>query len=46
MFCALNGHQLDVPAEETVTTMLAVVAGELDEAGLPQWLAEWVDRES
>jgi prophage maintenance system killer protein len=44
MFCVLNGHELDVPTEEAVTTMLAVAAGELDEAGLSQWLAVWVDR--
>lgn len=46
MFCALNGHELDVPTAEAVTTMLAVAAGDLDEAGLSLWLAAWVDRES
>lgn len=45
-FASLNGHQLDVPAAEAVTTMLAVAAGDLDEAGLSQWLAGWIDRES
>jgi death-on-curing protein len=46
MFCALNDHQLDVPTEEAVTAMLAVAAGNLDEAGLSRWLAVWLDRES
>jgi death on curing protein len=27
MFCALNGHRLEVPAEEPVDTMLAIAAG-------------------
>jgi death-on-curing protein len=45
MFCVLNGHELEVPTEEAVTTMLAVAAGDLDEAGLSRWLAVWVDRE-
>ena len=44
-FCALNGHDLHVPTEEAVRTMLSVAAGDLDEAGLAQWLAVWVDRE-
>jgi hypothetical protein len=39
MFCVLNGHHLHVPTEEAVTTMLAVAVGDLDEAGLSQWLA-------
>jgi death-on-curing protein len=46
MFCMLNGHELDVPTEEAVSTMLAVAAGDLDEAGLSQWLAVWVARKS
>ena len=44
MFCALNGRQLQVPTEEAVTTMQSVAAGDLDEAGLAQWLAVWVHR--
>ena len=44
MFCALNGRRLQVPTEEAVTTMQSVAAGDLDEAGLAQWLAVWVDR--
>ena len=45
MFCALNGHDLQVPTEEAVRTMLSVASGDLNEAGLAQWLAVWVDRE-
>ena len=45
MFCALNGHDLHVPTEEAVRTMLSVATGDLDEAGFAQWLAVWVDRE-
>lgn len=45
MFCMLNGHDLNVPTEEAVTTMLSVAAGDLDETGLAEWLAVWVDRE-
>ena len=44
MFCALKGRQLQVPTEEAVTTMQSVAAGDLDEAGLAQWLVVWVDR--
>ena len=40
-----DGRELDVPTEQAVTTMLAVAAGDLDEAALSQWLAVWVDRE-
>ena len=40
MFCALNGFTLAVPTGEAVDTMVAVAAGDLDEAGLAAWLAE------
>ncbi len=46
MFCALNEHDLDVPTEEAVRTMLSVAAGDLDEAGLAQWLAGRNDSEN
>jgi len=39
----LNGHQLIVPADDAVSTMLGVAAGEVDEAALAQWLSKWVD---
>ena len=40
MFCALNGHHLEGPADEAVGTMLAIAAGELDEPAVATWLAE------
>ncbi|MFH1331029.1 MAG: type II toxin-antitoxin system death-on-curing family toxin [Actinomycetota bacterium] len=39
MFCALNGHRLEVPAEEAVDTMLAIAAGELGEVAVAAWLS-------
>ena len=44
MFVMLNGDQLEVPADDAVSTMLAVAAGECDEAGMSQWLADRVER--
>ena len=38
MFCALNDYGLRVPADEAVKTMLAIAAGELDEAAVARWL--------
>ena len=38
LFLALNGHELVASDADCVTTMLAVAAGELDEAGLAAWL--------
>jgi len=38
MFCALNDYSLGVPADEAVETMLAIAAGELDEAAMARWL--------
>ena len=43
MFVMLNGHQLIVPANDAVSTMLAVAAGEVDEAALALWLTDRVD---
>jgi death-on-curing protein len=40
MFVVLNGHQLEVPPDDAVSTMRAVAASELDEAGLSGWLSE------
>ena len=40
MFCALNGFALEVPPDEAVETMLAVAAGELEEAALSAWLLQ------
>lgn len=43
MFCALNGHQLKVPLDEAVSTMLAIAAGELDQATVADWLTGQLD---
>ncbi len=43
MFCALNGHELSVPLDEAVSTMVAIAAGELDETAVANWLAEHLD---
>jgi death-on-curing protein len=43
MFVMLNGHQLVVPADDAVSVMLAVAAGDVDEAALALWLSDWVD---
>jgi death-on-curing protein len=43
MFVMLNGHRLEVPADDAVSTMLAVAAGEVDEVGMAVWLAGRVD---
>ncbi len=38
MFCALNDYSLQVEPDEAVETMLAIAAGELDEAAVARWL--------
>jgi death-on-curing protein len=38
LFLALNGHLLEASDVACVLTMLAVAAGELDEAGFAAWL--------
>lgn len=38
LFLALNGHLLEANDVDCVLTMLAVAAGELDEAGFAAWL--------
>lgn len=40
MFCALNGHDLEVSTDEAVSLMLAIAAGELDEAAATEWVCE------
>lgn len=40
MFCALNGYNLEVHTDDAVNLMLAIAAGEIDEAALAIWLAE------
>lgn len=39
MFCELNGHILDVTVDDAVAQMVAVAAGESDEASMGTWLA-------
>ena len=43
MFVMFNGYQLIVPPDDAVSTMLAVAAGEVDEAALALWLTDRVD---
>ncbi len=43
MFVMLNGHQLIVPADDAVATILAVAAGDVDEPALAHWLSDRVD---
>ena len=38
LFLALNGHQLEASDVDCVLTMLAVAAGEIDEAAFAAWL--------
>lgn len=40
MFCVLNGHTLEVPADAAVDLMLAIAAGELTETEVASWLTE------
>ena len=44
MFCALNGYSLRVEPDEAVETMLAIAAGELDEAAVARWLGPHLGR--
>jgi len=39
MFCALNGYSLHASSDDAVETMLAIAAGDLDEAATATWLA-------
>ena len=43
MFCALNGRELHVAADDAVVTMQAIAAGDLDEAAMVVWLTERID---
>ena len=44
MFCALNGYSLRVEPDEAVETMLAIAAGELDQAAVARWLGPHLGR--
>ena len=39
MFVSLNGLTLEATADDAVTTMLAVAAGQMDEVGMAEWLS-------
>ena len=43
MFCVLNGHELNVRADEAVSAMLKIAAGELDEPAVAAWLSNHLD---
>lgn len=43
MFCVLNGFKLEFDDDDAVEMMLAVAAGDLDEAGVAEWLADRLD---
>lgn len=43
IFLALNGHRLEVATDDAVDLMLAVAAGELDEAAVGRWLHDHID---
>jgi death on curing protein len=40
MFCALNGHNLNIPADDAVELMLAIAASELNETQVAAWLTQ------
>jgi len=40
LFLRLNGYELNAPAVDAITAMLALAAGDLDEAGLAEWMAK------
>ena len=40
MFCALNGYQLETTTDDAVNLMLAVAAGDVDEAAMASWLSQ------
>lgn len=44
MFLMVNGHRLSVAADDAVETMLAIAAGDLDEAAINAWLSDRIDR--
>ena len=44
LFCALNDYDLHVPVDAAVGQMLAVAAGEVDEAEMATWLTRWIDQ--
>lgn len=43
VFCALNGHALRVQLDDAIETVLAIAAGELDEADVADWLRDRIE---
>lgn len=46
LFLALNGHRLVTTQADATVTMLALAAGELDEAGFAAWLRPHLARQA
>ncbi len=44
MFCVLNGHEFEVPADDAVAAVLAIAAGEWDEAQTARWISDYLDK--
>jgi death on curing protein len=44
MFLALNGYRLTAPQADATLTMLAVAAGQMDEATFARWLRQHTQR--
>ena len=42
VFLGLNGFEIEAPETEVVAAMVALAAGEIDEAGLAAWASSWV----
>ncbi len=42
LFLALNGHHLEAPADDAVSLMMAIAAGEHDEGSVATWLRDRV----
>jgi len=43
MFCVLDGFKLEFDDDDAVEMMLTVAAGDLDEAGVAEWLVDRLD---
>ncbi len=43
MFCALNGRNLRARVDDAVDQMLAVAAGEINEAAMAEWISARLD---
>ena len=44
LFLNLNGYRLNAPQADATLTMLAVAAGQMDEAALARWLRQHSQR--